>query len=169
MEGRLRKLQEEDAPYMLEWMHDSQVIEFMGANFGEKTLEDCKRFIEASKDEQEDLNLAVVDDEDTYMGTVSLKHIDKQEKNAEFAIAMRSSAMGKGYAIAGMKQILEEGFLRLGLEKIYWCVSSQNKRAVRFYEKNGFKRTGEVPEKIRMRYTEEQLTEFYWYQITDKN
>lgn len=39
-----------------------------------------------------------------------------------------------------MKQILNKGFKDLHLRQIYWCVDSENKRALRFYDKNGYNR-----------------------------
>ena len=99
---KLRKLELKDAPLMLEWMHDKSVVENLSANFGAKKIEDCEAFIEASKNDQANLNLAIVNDNDEYMGTASLKHIDKENQNAEFAIAMRTCAMGKGYSKYGM-------------------------------------------------------------------
>lgn len=160
---QLRKLQPQDAPLMLEWMHDKDVVEFMGANFAEKTIEDCQRFIESAQQDDENLNLAIVDDADEYMGTVSLKHINKDEGVAEFAITIRKCAMGKGYSAYGMKEILRIGLTELGLEKIYWCVSSLNKRAVKFYDKNGYTRTLDIPDIIKEAYTAEQMAQFIWY------
>ena len=54
-----------------------------------------------------DLHLAVANDNDAYMGTVSLKHI--HDGTAEFAITVRACAMGKGYSQFGMVSILEIG------------------------------------------------------------
>ena len=71
------------------------------------------------------------------MGTVSLKHI--HDGKAEFAIAIRKCAMGKGISGDAMKEILNYGLDTLGLDQIYWCVSPDNRRAVRFYEKNGYR------------------------------
>ena len=160
---QLRKLQPKDAPFMLEWMHDKDVVEFMGANFAEKTIDDCRYFIELACKDDENLNLAIVDDADEYMGTVSLKHINKEEKVAEFAITVRKKTMGKGYSSFGMREILNIGKNQLGLSEIYWCVSSVNERAIRFYDKNSYCRTEQVPEIIKKAYTEEQLSCFVWY------
>lgn len=134
----LRKLKKSDASLMLEWMHDEDVVHFMKADFQHKTLGDCEEFIESAQDDRNNLHLAAVDDNDTYMGTVSLKNID--HGSAEFAITMRKVAMGKGYAAEAMKQIIDKGFNELGLEYIYWCVNPANKRAIRFYDKNGYQR-----------------------------
>ena len=112
---RLRKLEQKDAEFMLEWMHDESVVRHMSANFAEKTLQDCQRFIEYSQNCEEDLNLAIVDQDDTYMGTVSLKHINFQEKTAEFAITIRKEAMGQGYSAYGMQEIIRVGFRKNSL------------------------------------------------------
>ncbi len=160
---QLRKLQQKDAPLMLEWMHDKTVVEFMGANFAEKTIDDCLRFIDSSQEDEENLNLAIVDDADEYMGTVSLKHINKSEGVAEFAITIRKCAMGKGYSAYGMKEILNMGLNQIGLNRIYWCVSQRNKRAVGFYDKNGYRRTADIPNTIKEFYSDEQVSHFVWY------
>ena len=158
---KLRNLELRDAPLMLEWMHDPQVVGHLSTNFAEKTLTDCENFIRWAGETKEDLHLAIANAEDIYMGTVSLKHI--HNKTAEFAITVRACSMGKGYSAYGMNCILRKGIDELGLESIYWCVSRQNARAVRFYDKNGYTRTESVPASIRDAYTPEQNADFIWY------
>jgi diamine N-acetyltransferase len=150
-----------DAPLMLQWMHDETVVSHLGTNFMEKTLADCERFIAWANETDTDLQLAVTDDNDEYMGTVSLKHICNGM--AEFAITVRACAMGKGYSRFGMESILKKGIQELGLSAIYWCVSRHNARAVRFYDKNDYTRTVEVPSSILEVYTPEQQRDFIWY------
>ena len=162
---RLRKLEIKDAPLMLEWMHDDSVVHFMGANFAEKKIEDCENFIQYSQSCTEDLHMAIVNEEDEYMGTVSLKHINQELKMAEFAITVRKCAMGQGYSAYGMKEIIRMGLEELGLEKVIWCVSRLNERAVRFYDKNGYERVTEIPEYYKSMYTEEQNALFIWYVV----
>ncbi len=164
---KLRKLELKDAPLMLEWMHDDSVVHFMGANFAEKKLEDCESFIRYSQDCEADLHMAIVDDKDEYMGTVSLKHIHPELKMAEFAVTVRKCAMGQGYSAYGMKEIIRIGLEGLGLDKVLWCVSKLNERAVRFYDKNGYKRTEDVPEYYRDMYTDEQNAMFIWYVVEE--
>ena len=158
---KLRTLQQQDAPLMLEWMHDQSVVSHLGTNFMEKTIDDCRRFIDWANSTDTDLHLAIADDNDEYMGTVSLKHI--HDGTAEFAITIRACAMGKGYSRYGMAAILEKGLQELGLDAIYWCVSQRNARAVRFYDKNGYNRTADVPQTIMSAYTPEQNADFIWY------
>lgn len=135
---RLRKLELKDAPLMLEWMHDETVVKDMQADFSSKTLEDCNHFILSSKDTHKNLHLAIVDENDEYMGTVSLKNIE--EDKAEFAIAVRKYAMRKGYSRFGMREIIRIGLEDMSLSSIYWYVDKNNQRAIKFYDKNGYQR-----------------------------
>ena len=159
----LRELKSQDAALMLEWMHDENVVSHLGTNFASKTIEDCRNFIAASQTDPDNLHLAITDDEDVYMGTVSLKHINKDSGTAEFAITICACAMGKGYSSFGMSTILKKGIEELGLTAIYWCVSQHNARAVRFYDKNGYTRTQAVPAHISQYYTENQHKDLIWY------
>ncbi len=135
----LRPLALKDAPLMLEWMHSQDIVKHLQADFREKTLADCEAFILSSHTDKNNLHLAIVTETDEYMGTISLKNM--VANTAEFAICMRQSAMGTGLASAAMDRILTKGFDEVGLESIYWYVSTENKRAIRFYDKNGYKRT----------------------------
>lgn len=157
---QLRKLELCDAPLMLEWMHDESVVCHLGANFAEKTIDDCRRFISMSQTSDTDLHLAVVNDNNEYMGTVSLKHIDRVHHWAEFAITIRACAMGKGYSRWAMAQILDKGLKEQALERIFWCVSPKNERAVRFYDKCGYRRISNVPEQLSACY---EGMDLYWY------
>lgn len=160
---KLRRLEEKDATAMLEWMHDEDVIEYMQNDFMSKTLEDCKAFINDSYGKH-NIHLAIVNDFDEYMGTVSLKNI--HNNMAEFAITIRRCAMGKGVSKFGMSKIVEIGIKKLHLKMIYWCVSPENKRAVKFYDKNGYDRIEPYNiYDIKKYYTSEQIEHYLWYEV----
>lgn len=143
---KLRELRTEDASLMLEWMDDDFVVHDLATDFSKKTMEDCINFIEYAISQTSDLavckniHMAVTDDNNEYMGTVSLKHINRQHKNAEFAITVRRSAMGRGYSSYAMNEIIRFGFEtpELDLASIYWCVDKNNLRARRFYDKQNY-------------------------------
>ena len=161
----LRELKLKDAPLMLEWMHDKSVVEKMHSDFGSKTINDCEIFIEHSVT-REDINLAIVSDEDEYMGTVSLKHIDRDRLSAEFAITVRKSAMGCGYSWFGMQEIIKYAFEVEHLDSVYWCVSKENKRACRFYDKHHFNEMIDVRKDILENYA--GVNNLKWY-IVNRN
>ncbi|SDA73208.1 diamine N-acetyltransferase [Butyrivibrio sp. INlla18] len=155
----LRPLQLSDAPLMLEWMHDHELVKDLHKDFSSMTIENCDNFINKAQDDKNNLHLAIalleadtvnstiaeadipnLASDGTYLGTASLKDIDTTLGIAEFGIVIRRCATGKGYSIEAMKQILNKGFKDLHLRQIYWCVDSENKRALRFYDKNGYNR-----------------------------
>ncbi len=158
---RLRKLDLKDAPLMIEWMHDKKVTEDLRTDFSNKTIKDAEAFIKASWESNSDLHLAIVSDEDEYMGTVSLKHI--KDFNAEFAITVRRISMGRGYAWFGMEEVLKKAFDEMKLESVYWCVSRNNERAVRFYDKHNFNEAIDIPQKILERY--KGVDNLKWYSV----
>ena len=110
----LRNLKIEDAPFMLEWMHDENVNKGFQIDFASKTMGDCVSFIVNSQNDSENIHYAVVDSKDEYMGTVSLKEIDLRNQTAEFAIAMRTKAHGTGLAHKAMREIIEIGLQKKG-------------------------------------------------------
>lgn len=158
---KLRELKLKDAPFMLEWMHDHDVCRYMKRNFSSMKLENCNAFISSSKNDTDNLHMAVVNDSDEYMGTVSLKNIDRQAGIAEFAVTVRKSAMGKGYSAFGMREIINYGLTELGLKKVIWCVSKENLRANRFYDKNGYRKITAIPQNYKELYPE--YAEMNWY------
>lgn len=163
---KLRKLKQKDALLMLEWMHDRSVVDNLKKDFVSKTEADCLRFIETSQDDQQNMHLAIVNDKDEYQGTVSLKHI--HDKTAEFAITVRASAMGTGIAKAAMKEIMSIAIYDKDLEYVYWCVSPENKRAIAFYDKNGYERVKPIFLPIDEEYSKEQIESYIWYSFSKK-
>ncbi len=157
----LRRLELKDAPLMLAWMHDKSVVEKLKTDFASKTLLDCENFIKSSWNNKQNINLAIVSDTDEYMGTVSLKHIENG--TAEFAITVRTEAMGKGYSWYGMETIIEKAFDEYGLECVYWCVSRFNERAVRFYDKHNFHEALDIPSSVLDRYSD--MNDLKWYSV----
>lgn len=157
----LRRLELKDASLMFAWMHDKNVTSNLRTDFASKTICDAEEFIKRSWNDECNLNLAIASDEDEYMGTVSLKHIDNG--SAEFAITVRTEAMGRGYSWFGMECIIQKAFDELKLESVYWCVSRDNNRAIRFYDKHNFHEALDIPQKILKRY--EGIDNLKWYSV----
>ena len=164
---KLRKLKLSDAPLMLEWMHDPDVVKDLRANFASKTIEDCQSFIIESQKDKDNVHYAIVSNKDEYMGTVSLKDIDRKTKSAEFGIVVRKAAMGAGYSWYGMSHIFKIAFEKLGLDFVYWCVSEKNERACRFYDKHHFPLLKDVPDFALKRY--QGIPDMRWYVYSKNN
>lgn len=157
----LRQLEYKDIEGMLEWMYDSTVNCNFRTDFSKMRIEDVKKFIQSSFDE-ENRHFAIVDEKNEYIGTISLKNINKIDNNAQYAIVTRQKAHGKGYAFQATKEILNYAFNELELHKVYLNVLEENTRANRFYEKCGFRYEGMSKEFL---YINGKYHNLKWYAI----
>lgn len=158
----LRKLQLKDIPLMLEWMHDEEAKHIFQNNFAEMDEDAAKRFVENSFSNTQQ-HFAIVDDEDDeYLGTISLKNIDSKNKNAEYAISTRKKSRGTGTNQKATELILKYGFDNLKLHKIYLNVLSSNQRAICFYKKCGFIYEGTFKEHL---FVDNKYQDLEWYAI----
>lgn len=160
----LRALESRDATYMFEWMTDSEVTKHLHQKYDSCDISDAETFIINANKGGDEQHFAIVNDEDEYMGTTSLRHIDPIEGLAEFAIVVRKTAMNKGYAWQGMVETLVYAFNILNLDRIYWRVKKDNKRAVRFFLKHGFNMLDEdVPREMLNRHANE--SNLVWFAV----
>ena len=157
----LRRLEPADAVRMLEWMRDADITRYLQIGGSGTTEERVLGFIQGAADESESFHRAIADAAGEYLGTVSLKHIDREKGEAEYAISMHPSALGTGAAAEGSRQILRLAFEELGLRRVYLNVLEENRRAVKFYNKIGFRYTHAT----EMEYKGENKT-LLWYEAT---
>lgn len=157
----LREPKEKDAEGMLSWMHDPVTSEIFATDFANFTLDRVINFIQNADDEC-NKNFVCVDDDDDYLGTVSLKNIDYSARNAEYAISFCSASHGTGAAAFATKEILKYAFETLKLERVYLNVIPENIRANRFYEKMGFVFEGEFRSHILIN---GKLRNLCWYSM----
>ena len=145
----LRELKDQDAPLMLEWMHDPEIQKGFKKKMLEASLVDALSFIRESKIASEiqtglNMHFAIADKaNDRYLGTVSLKNIDVENGTAEYAIVTRKEVHGTETASLATEMILKKAFLEMGLRRVYLSVYSNNLPAIRLYEKCGFVFEGE--------------------------
>lgn len=159
---RLRQLEIKDKPYMQEWMNDSDIMACFRMNRDANNDERILNFISDSFTE-ENKHYAIVDENDEYQGTISLKNIDLFNKNAEYAIVIRRGMISKGAAKEATNLILNIAFNELQLHKVYLNVLEDNIRAIKFYEKIGFQLEGEFKEHLYLR---DKYYSLKWYAIT---
>lgn len=166
---RLRRLQEKDAPYMLEWMHSQDIQKCFQKDMLSMTLEDAINFCRTSviKDIPSDgdsNHFAIVNQEDEYLGTISLKNINIRNGTAEYAIATREKVQGHGVAKSATGLLLKKAFGEYGLHRLYLNVLESNKTAIKFYEKCGFKFEGEFRDHLII---EGKYVNLKWYGILE--
>lgn len=159
---KLRRLEKRDVPFMLEWMHDDDSKKIFQNNFKQVNENKAMKFIENSYDEFNQ-HFAIYDDNDNeYLGTISLKKIDSLNKNAEYAISTRKKIRGRGISKIATEILLNYAFKSLNLHKVYLCVLSTNITAKKFYYKCGFIYEGTFKDHVLIN---GKLQDLEWYAI----
>lgn len=158
----LREPMEKDAQGMLSWMHAPATRGIFANDFSSFTLEKVLNFIRHANEDESNKNFVCVDDDDNYLGTVSLKNIDYSAKNGEYAVSFCPAAQGTGAAKFATDEILRYAFETLELERVYLNVIPDNVRANKFYQKMGFVFEGEFRRHILIN---GELKNLRWYSI----
>jgi RimJ/RimL family protein N-acetyltransferase len=159
---KLRKLLLKDTDGILSWMNDPAVRRFFRFEQDATTPESVIEFINNAQNTERNMHLAIVDDLDTYLGTISLKSIDHGARNAEYAISTCSQVHGKGIASEATREILNIAFNQLHLHRVYLNVLEENERANNFYLKLGFVFEGQFRDHINIR---GELKNLNWYSL----
>lgn len=159
---KLRELRLSDTDKMFEIVSDQDVANnfvFTRFPFSKNNLEE---FIKDSWGNSKSVNWAIADEHDEYVGTISLKNINYIDRNAEYAIVIRKKYWGQSFAYEATKSIIEYGFNKLNLHKIYLNVLSSNQRANKFYQRFGF--AEEAVFKQHM-FINGQYENLHWYSL----
>lgn len=163
----LRELKEKDAPLMLEWMHDPEIQKGFKKNMMGASLDDAKNFCRKALtpevlSEGISLHFAIVDEDDEYLGTISLKDISLDNLSAEYAITLRQKAQGKGIAYKATGLVLKKAFEDYDLHRVYLNVLADNDAAIRLYERSGFTFEGEFRDHL---FLNGSYHNWKWYSI----
>lgn len=159
---QLRDLKLDDSDGMLKWFHDKNVTDYLHGDYTNFSFKDADKFILEDSKKKDEIHKAIVTNEDRYVGTVSLRHIDIAEQTAELAIVVQSEFFSKGYAWFAVSEMLKYAFEILGLRGVYWRVLKNNNRAIRFFDKHGFNNPDEdIPSEIKKRHSNEKNV--IWY------
>lgn len=137
----LRPLNLNDKYGMYEWMHDDNVINWFSFDGKNMTLENVENFINSQNSNEKTIHFAICND-DEYAGTLSLKNIDDKCRHAEMAISLRTKFHGTGLSKKAVEELFDIAINEYKLHKLYLNVMSKNERAIKFYKKMGFEKTG---------------------------
>jgi len=140
----LRPLSIKDAPNFCRWFEDEEVTMFISLRGrGAPSLKQEKEWIKKNQRSKDNAYFCIDTKEHEHIGSVSLMKIDLINKNAEFGISIgHKKYWGQGMGTEATRLMLNYGFKKLKLHRIYLRVIAYNFRAQRTYEKCGFIREG---------------------------
>lgn len=149
----LRPLEARDMPAYVAGINDTEVGAYAGYRMPfslEQATAWHTRTLEQSRS-GEGYFFAVCElGDDRFVGTTWLKEVHQLDGNAELAIYMDRDHIGSGWGTDAQRVLLAFGFGTLGLERISLIVNAGNARAIRSYEKVGFRREGVMRRSFRV-------------------
>lgn len=141
MKITIRKFEREDIPKKVEWINNPENNQFLHYDIPLE-VEKTQKWFDNNIGRTDRFD-AVIEADGVPCGTIGLLSIDKKNKKAEYYIAMgETSLKGKGVATEASKLILEYGFKKLNLNRIYLFTEAENMVAQRLFEKIGFVKEG---------------------------
>lgn len=132
--------------HLIDFSGDPELVDAMG--WHPFSCDECERFIKTIETPTlpdpgslEAITFCIIDKDDLLpIGYANIKGIHKNKSNAEISIAiMDKRYRSGGYGTGALKLIVDYAFNTINLASIALTVFSFNTRAVKVYEKIGFK------------------------------
>jgi diamine N-acetyltransferase len=136
----IRPLEREDIDKRLEWKPYPDPLYF---HYNLKNLRENEKeaWFLKRKSDISSVWFSIDDIQGQLAGFISLYKINSEEKSAWFGIYLGSEFINQGLGTDATLTLLKYYFEELKFEKLFLDVASHNKRAIRCYEKCGFKFT----------------------------
>ena len=143
----LRRLNAEDAPFILELLNDPGWLRFIGDK-GVKTLEDARGYIRNGPAEMyarlgHGLYLTALKDGGIPIGLCGLIKRDTL-KDVDIGFAFLPQYRGRGYAFEAAAATLAHGRTSLGLKRIVAIAAPDNLASARLLERIGLHHEGQI-------------------------
>lgn len=136
----LREFEETDIPLKIEWINDPENNRYLHYELPMQLDKTVKWF--HNKDNSKRID-CTIEYKGIAVGIIGLLQIDIVNSKAEYYITIGNrNFKKKGIATKATEIILDYAFDKLKLHKVYLTVDSENKVAIKLYEKAGFKQEG---------------------------
>ena len=139
----LRPLDMEDIDSFVLWLNDEEVRQYLMRMSPLNKIRE-KDFMENLYNDDRNVVLGItLKENDQLIGNTALNKISIPYRQASLGIVIGDKACwSKGYGTEALNLMLGHGFDQLNLHRIFLTVLSFNARAIRAYEKAGFRREG---------------------------
>ena len=132
----------EDVEKFTEWLNDFETTDYIGRSHQTVTLDGEKKYLEETI--KEESVFAIVDiKEHKLIGNIGLHQLDHVNRTATLGIFIGDKEYrSQGYGTEAIRLILDYGFNYLNLKNIKLDLMEYNQRALKCYQKCGFKECG---------------------------
>ncbi len=133
-------LRSDDLPLLFAWLNDRSYRLHSGS-FDYVSYAQHEAWFERVSRSPSDVALAVRRQEEL-VGLAQLVAINRVSRNAEFRIKLDPDRLDQGLGSEATHMMCQHAFDDLNLDRIYLYVQERNQRAVKCYQKVGFRREG---------------------------
>jgi UDP-4-amino-4,6-dideoxy-N-acetyl-beta-L-altrosamine N-acetyltransferase len=139
----LRPVDMEDIDSFVLWLNDEEVRQYLMRSSPLNKIRE-KEFVESLYKDNQNIVLGItLKENDQLIGNIGLHKISIPFRQASLGIFIGDkSCWSKGYGTEALNLMLKHAFDQLNLHRVFLTVLSFNTRAIRAYEKVGFKREG---------------------------
>ncbi len=135
---RIRRIRHEDVAALMAWDNDPDLFELTGKKF--QHGEDYGNWWSELVHDRARIMFGIVNDGGALIGDVELIQIVWRAREAEIRISIGDKAFwNRGYGTQALGEAIAAAFHFLSLERLYLRVRVDNIRAIRSYEKVGFR------------------------------
>ena len=140
----LRRPEPRDVAQLYIYRNDPEVTDLLGGFSNGYSAADLTEWIDFHRKKSDEVIWVIADQaKDLCLGHVGLYNIDNRIRKAEFAIMIGDKASwGCGLGTSVSRDVINYGFEQLNLHRIELEVLSYNARAIRLYQKLGFRQEG---------------------------
>lgn len=145
----LRPHELENVDNFYKWFNDPEIRRLIGEVYPLSKIEAKEKF-ESWIKEKNSVSLSIMTKKDNkWIGIIGLININNAHRHAEIGIVIgEKDYWSKGYGREAIKLILNYGFNRLNLHRIYLGMIDYNTRAKKAYKSLGFVQEGILREKF---------------------
>jgi RimJ/RimL family protein N-acetyltransferase len=143
---RLRGIEREDIPTFVKWLNDPEIRHYLEMYLPMSKAAEEGWFEAQLKDDSSRI-FAIETAEGVHIGNISLGDLDWKNRSAALGIVIgEKEYWGRGYGGDATIALLGFAFNEMNLHRIYLHTYDFNQRAIRCYEKCGFRHEGRARE-----------------------
>lgn len=140
----LRPLRPDDFAKIVTWSCDEEVNQYLEGDYPD-SVEECSTWMQRLRSNRHAQHFVITTLEGELIGDIELDHITWRSGDAELRVRIGEKHLwDMGYGTDAVTALLTHAFNSMSLSRVYLRVFISNSRAIRCYEKAGFRKEGRL-------------------------